>query len=86
MNTETITDQIIEIALEKTKDERLLNGVQTNVVDPMICYTKMQLKPFFLGFVALNCIFLVLLVIIVWSLIRNGRNLHSFSNLQKMVT
>jgi hypothetical protein len=86
MNTETITNQIIDIALEKTKDERLLNGVQTNVVDPMVSYTKMQLKPFFLGFVALNFVFLILLVIIVWSLIRNGRDLHSFSDLQKMVT
>ena len=86
MNTEIITNQLIDIALEKTKDERLLNGVKTNVVDPMICYTKTQLKPFFLGFVALNFIFLILLVIIVWSLIKNGRNLHFFSNLQTMVS
>ena len=73
-----ITNQIIDIALEKTKDERLINGVKSNVVDPMICYTKTQLKPFFLGFVALNCIFLILLVVIVWNLIRNGRGLRSF--------
>jgi hypothetical protein len=81
-----ITNQIIDIALEKTKDERLINGVQTNVVDPMICYTKNQLKPFFLGFVALNFIFLILLVIIVWSLLKNGRDLHFFSSLRKTVT
>ena len=83
---EDITNQIIDIALEKTKDERLVNGVQANIVDPMICYTKTQLKPFFLGFVALNFIFLILLVVIVWSLIKNGRDLHFFSDLQKKVS
>ena len=80
-----ITNQIIDIALEKTKDERLVNGVQSNIVDPMICYTKNQLKPFFLGFVALNFIFLILLVVIVWSLLKNGRDLHFFSDLRKTV-
>lgn len=80
-----ITNQIIDIALEKTKDERLINGVQANVVDPMICYTKNQLKPFFLGFVALNFVFLILLVIIVWTLLKNGRDLHFFSDLRKKV-
>ena len=86
MNKESITDQLIEIALERTKDERLITGVQANVVDPMITYTKVQLRPFFMGFVALNCVFLVLLVIIVWTLLRNGRGLRSFSDLQKMAT
>ena len=81
-----ITNQIIDIALEKTKDERLLNGVQSNIVDPMICYTKTQLKPFFLGFVALNFVFLIMLVIIVWSLLKNGRDLHFFSSLRKTVS
>ena len=81
-----ITNQIIDIALEKTKDKRLIDGVQCNVVDPMIVYTKNQLKPFFLGFVALNFIFLILLVVIVWSLLKNGRDLHSFSSFRKMVT
>ena len=42
-----ITNQIIDIALEKTKDERLINGVKSNVVDPMICYTKNTIKTIF---------------------------------------
>ena len=81
-----ITNQIVDICIEKSKDERLLAGVQTNLVDPMIYYTKLRLQPFFLGFVALNAIFLVLLVIIVWSLLKNGRDLHFFSDLRKKVS
>lgn len=74
MDKNSITDQLIDIALEKSKDERLLHGVQANVVDPLITYTKVQLRPFFMGFVALNCVFLILLIFIVWSLLRNGRS------------
>ena len=81
-----VTNQIIDIAIEKTKDERLIQGVKENVMDPMICYTKSRLQPFFLGFVILNFIFLILLIVIVWSLIKSGRDLHFFSGLQKMGT
>ena len=81
-----ITSQLIDIALEKTKDDKFQLGVQENIVDPMVCYTKDKLKPFLLGFVAMNVVFLALLVVIVWNLLRNGRGLHAFSGLQTKVS